>query len=192
MKLSDYAKKHNCTYRTAWNRYKAGKIPNSYELNGHIYIDETKKYNDKSVVIYARVSSNENKSNLDSQADRLYQYAIARGYKIVEIIKEVGSGVNDNRKKLQKLLSSEKDFSKIIVEHKDRLTRFGFNYIETLLKINGRQIEVVNCNEDEKHDIVQDLISIIYSFSAKLYGLRRSKRKTEEIIKILQDKDEII
>jgi len=73
-----------------------------------------------------------------------------------------------------------------VVEHKDRLTRFGFNYIETLLNKEGRKIEVVNLAEDEKSDLMQDLVSIIYSFTTKMYGLRRSKRKTEEIVKLLE------
>ena len=111
---------------------------------------------------------------------------MARGYQIVEVVKEVGSGVNDNRKKLKKLLESE-DWGTLIVEHKDRLTRFGFNYIEILLNKEGRKMEVVNLAEDEKSDLMQDLVSIIYSFSAKMYGLRRSKRKTEKIIKCLED-----
>ena len=82
----------------------------------------------------------------------------------------------------------EKDsYGTLIVEHKDRLTRFGFNYIETLLKKQNKQIEVVNKAEDEVSDLMQDLISIIYSFSARMYGLRQSKRKTEKIIKCLED-----
>jgi len=122
---------------------------------------------------------------IEEQANRLKEYSIARGYQIIEVVKEVGSGVNDNRKKLKKLLESD-SWGTIVVEHKDRLTRFGFNYIETLLNKEGRKIEVVNLAEDEKSDLMQDLVSIIYSFSAKMYGLRRSKRKTEEIVKLLE------
>jgi len=109
----------------------------------------------------------------------------ARGYQIVSVVKEVGSGVNDNRKKFLKLLTDD-SWGTLVVEHKDRCTRFGFNYIETLLNQNGREIEVVNTAEDEKSDLMQDLIAIIYSFSARMYGMRRSKRKTEKIIEILE------
>ena len=188
MKLCDYAKNHSVTYRTAWNRFNANKIPNSFKNeNGQILIEiiNNKNIDLKRVAIYARVSSSENRTNLDAQATRLKLYATARGYQIIHVIKEVGSGVNDNRKKLKKLLESE-DWGTVIVEHKDRLTRFGFNYIEILLNKEGRKIEVVNIAEDEKSDLMQDLVSIIYSFSAKMYGLRRSKRKTEEIIKLLE------
>jgi len=188
IKLCDYAKNHSVTYRTAWNRFNAGKIPNSFKnRDGQILIEiiNEKNIDLTKVAIYARVLSNKNIKNLDEQAIILTHYAIAKGYQIVKVIKEVGSGVNDNRKKLKKLLESE-DWGTLIVEHKDRLTRFSFNYIEILLNKECRKIEVVNLAEDEKSDLMQDLVSIIYSFSAKMYGLRRSKRKTEEIIKFLE------
>ncbi len=188
MKLSDYAKKYGITYKTAWNRFKAGKIKGAYkDETGHIVVpDEKELLIDKNkVAIYARVSSNENKSNLEKQAERLKEYAIAKGYQIVHIVKEVGSGVNDNRPKLLKLLQKD-DWGTLIVEHKDRLTRFGFNYIKTLVEKEGRQIEVVNLAEDDKTELIEDLIAVIYSFSARMYGLRRRKRKTEKIIKCLK------
>ena len=189
IQLRDYAKNHSVTYRTAWNRFHAGKIPNSFkDENNNILIEViTEKNIDLlKVAIYARVSSHQNRANLDTQVTRLKEYSMARGYQIVEVVKEVESGVNDNRKKLKKLLESD-SWGTLIVEHKDRLTRFGFNYIEILLNKEGRKIEVVNLAEDEKSDLMQDLVSIIYSFSAKIYGLRLSKRKMEEIIKILEE-----
>jgi len=138
------------------------------------------------VVIYTRVSSSENKDNLDRQAERLEQYAIAKGYQIYKIIKEVGSGVNDNRKQLTKILS-DNNYRILIVEHKDRLTRFGFNYINVLFENNGKKIEVVNESGNDRDDLMQDFISIITSYCARIYGLRRSKRKTEKIIAELQN-----
>ena len=96
-------------------------------------------------------------------------------------MKEVGSGVSDNRKQLLKLLTDD-GYSKIIVEHKDRLTRFGFNYIDTLFRQYGRSIEVVNEAANDRDDLMQDFVSIITSFCARLYGQRQSRRKTEKII----------
>ena len=90
--------------------------------------------------------------------------------------------------KVLKLLQKN-NYRILIVKHKDRLTRFGFNFIKTLLEDKGVKVEVVNEAEDETSDLMQDLISIIYSFSARMYGLRRSKRKTEKIIKCLQEED---
>ncbi len=99
--------------------------------------------------------------------------------------KEIGSGLNDSRSKLIKLLK-QPDWDILIVENKDRLTRFGFNYIETLLNINKKKIIVTNRVDDDKTDLIQDLISIIYSFSARMYGLRKKKNK-EDIIKFLEE-----
>jgi len=192
IKLSEYAVLNGVTYRTAWNRFKAGKIPNAYKDefgNVLVKIDNDNLENYNKVAIYTRVSSNENKSNLNSQTDRLKQYATAKGYQIVEVVKEVGSGVNDNRPKLLKLLQKD-NYGILLVEHKDRLTRFGFNYIKTLLEVKKVKIEVVNEAEDDKSDLMQDLISIIYSFSARMYGLRRSKRKTEQVIKCLEEEND--
>lgn len=73
-----------------------------------------------------------------------------------------------------------------MVEHKDRLTRFGFKYLETLLELTGRYIEVVNIAENDKEDLLHDLVAIVYSFAARLYGQRRAKRKTEAIVEQLK------
>jgi putative resolvase len=96
----------------------------------------------------------------------------------------VGSGVNDGRKKLLAILA-DPTVTVMVVEHKDRLTRFGFKYIETLLAIQGRRIEVVNVTENPIEDIIADFVSILYSFCAKLYGQRRAKRKTEKLVQEL-------
>jgi len=194
MKLSTWAKKIGISYRRAWQMFKDGKLPNAKKLpTGTIVVLEEEKTNVLSpqniVAIYARVSSHENIDNLEKQAERLKEYAIAKGYQIKHIVKEVGSGVNDARPKLINLLNKQ-DYSILLVEHKDRLTRFGFNYIRLLCEKQGKLIEIVNGAEDEKEDIVQDFVVVIYSFSAKLYGLRRAKRKTEKIIKeITQDEE---
>jgi predicted site-specific integrase-resolvase len=174
MKLSEYAKKLGVTYKTAWNWFKAGNIKNAYQLpSGTVIVpDEIDNTNNYGVILYARTSSSQNKELLDNQAKRLEEYAIAKGYKIKQIVKEFGSGLNDNRKQLSKILKEDK-YDKIIVEHKDRLTRFGFNYIQLL---TGNRIEVINEAKEEDEDITQDLISIIHCFSARIYGLRRSKR----------------
>jgi len=132
------------------------------------------------VVIYARVSDHASKDNLERQAQGLIEYANARGYQIVAVVKEIGSGVNDKRRKLMEVLSRD-DYDILLLEHKDRLTRFGFNYIQTLLGKLGKRIEVVRMSRDDKQELLQDFISIIYSFSARLYGLRRAKEKADRI-----------
>lgn len=184
MKLSTYAKSKGITYQTAWKMWKKGLLNASQLPTGTIIVNDFVQVN--GVAIYCRVSSSENKSNLDTQAERLVQYAEAKGYQIISVTKEIGSGVNDNRKKLIKLLN-EDNYHLIIVEHKDRLTRIGFNYLKVLLNKQGKDIEVVNLAQEQTEDLMQDFISIITSFCARIYGLRRSKRKTETIIKELNE-----
>jgi predicted site-specific integrase-resolvase len=186
MKLSDYAKSQGVSYRTAWSWWKKGIIKGRQLPTGTILVDVDAR--DTSAVvacIYARVSSSENKSNLDSQAERLTQYAVAKGYTIYKVVKEVGSGLNDNRKKLNQILS-DKSFTVLIVEHKDRLTRFGAHYIEILLSETGRKLELVNGVADDKEDLITDFAGVITSFCSRLYGMPRAKRKTEKLIQELQ------
>ena len=192
IKLSKAAKDLGVTKMTLWNWKNKGLIQ-FHKIGFMNYLDvETfnnlKGIKDKkieSIVIYTRVSSSENKTNLESQTTRLINYCNAKGYKVDKIVSEIASGLNDKRPKLEKLLK-EQNFSKIVVEHKDRLTRFGFNYLEVLLKTNDIEIEVVNPTLDTKEDLIQDFVSIITSFCARIYGQRRSKRATEILINTLE------
>jgi len=184
-KLSDYAKKFNVTYRTAWNRFKKNKIDGAYlDESNHVVIPINKFESSKRVALYSRVSNNDRKDNLERQSERLLNYAINNGYDVIHNIKEIGSGLNDNRKKLISLLKTN-NWDILIVENKDILTRFGFNYIETLLNFYDKKIIVVNRTDDDKTDLIEDLTSIIYSFSARMYGLRKKKNK-KDVLKFLQ------
>jgi predicted site-specific integrase-resolvase len=88
MRLSEYAKINGITYRTAWNHYKEGKISTSMSPTGRVLVDDVRKTKAlNQVAIYCRVSSSENKSNLDTQAERLKQYAVAKGYSIYKVVK---------------------------------------------------------------------------------------------------------
>ncbi len=189
MKLKDYARQQGISYRTAWRWWKAGKLPGQQMDTGTILIaPETLSPGEGKaprVVTYARVASAENTSTLDSQAERLVAYCAARGYQVTKVIKEVGSGVNDARPQLLALLEDQ-TIGLIVVEYKDRLTRFGFRYLETLLKAQGRAIEVVNQAENGTEDLLVDLTAIVYAFCARLYGQRRAQRKTEVVVRVLE------
>lgn len=188
MKLSDYAKQQGVRYETAWRWFRDGKIPGHRVGKHTILVDEEKPASSlpsERVAIYARVSSAENKPNLDSQAERLVAYCSAKGYQVAKVVKEIGSGVNDTRPKLLTLLR-DTSLTRIVVEHRDRLTRFGFHYLQTLLETQNRTIEVVNGSENDKEDLLADLTAILYSFTARLYGLRRAKHKTEKIVQELE------
>lgn len=146
-------------------------------------------------IIYTRVSSSGQKDDLKNQVDFLRQYANGAGIIVDDVFEDVGSGLNYNRKKWNKLLEDCMlgDVSKIIVAHKDRFIRFGFEWFEKFLKANGVEIIVVN-NErlSPQEELVQDIISILHVFSCRIYGLRKYKQKIKEdadIAKELQDRD---
>lgn len=185
--LSDYAKQHGIKYRAAWNRYKRGLIPRAFKDEfGKVLIPEDSPGRPEKTVVYARVSSSQNKSNLEGQASRLTQFANARGWSVDAVIKEVGSGLNDRRPKLLKLLS-DTSVTRVVIEHKARLTRFGYAYIALLALRNQVDLVIVNKVDDDRQDLMQDFVSLVTSFCARLYGLRRTKRKTEQLIKELQN-----
>ena len=100
------------------------------------------------------------------------------------VVTEIGSGLNDERKKLEKVLL-DKSINLIVVEHKDRLARFGLNYIQKLLELDNRKIEIINPQANDEDDLMQDFVSIVTSFCSRLYGLRRNRRRTEALIREL-------
>lgn len=177
IKLSEYAKNKGISVRTAWRRINDGTLKIVRSETNRVYVEIEEVKNDY-VVTYSRVSSSENKPNLEKQSKRLNDFCYANGWIIKESIKEVGSGLNDDRKKLNKLLKNDK-ITKVVVEHKDRLTRFGFNYLKELWDVD---IVVINESDSEEKDLMEDFVSIITSFTARLYGRRRNKRRTEKII----------
>jgi len=134
IKLSAYAKGRGINYRTAWRWYRDGLIPGRQLPTGTILVQDPDAIQPPSsapatattVAIYARVSASENKANLDTQADRVASYCAAKGWKVGAVVREIGSGLNDTRPKLLKLLA-DPTVSLIVVEHRDRLTRFGFH-----------------------------------------------------------------
>jgi len=190
MKLSTFAKRQGISYSTALRWWKAGQIKGYQAPSGTIIVYEDEPVHPvQKIAIYARVSSAENKANLESQAERLVAYCTAKGYQIAKVVKEIGSGVNDSRPKLLALLEDQ-TILLIVVEQKDRLSRFGVRYIDTLLRSQNRRIEIVNEAENDKEDLIADLVAIVYSFTTRLYGQRRAKRKTEKIVQELEAKDE--
>ena len=134
MKLSQRAKKQGITYRTAWEYFRTGKLPAAYRLpGGAIIVPDANEQKQEYIVTYARVSSSQNKDNLEKQSQRLIDFCNAKGWETHLNIKEIGSGLSDKRKKLETVLVKG-IAAKIVVEHKDRLARFGFRYIEILCK----------------------------------------------------------
>src|SRR5256712_13280709 len=140
MKLSQYAKKVGVSYKTAYRWYRAGTL-DAYQTPSGIIIVRDKqdeKPTTGRIALYARVSSLGQKADLERQVERLRDYAAARGYQVAKEVTEIASGLNDQRPKLEKLLA-DPTIGTIIVEHKDRSTRFGRNYITTLMEAQGRR-----------------------------------------------------
>lgn len=188
MKLSEWAKLQGVSYKTAWNWFKAGKLPVKavQTETGTILVEPVlSSAESKSAWVYARVSSPEKKGDLDRQAERCVSFCAASGWTVEAVIKEVASGMNDNRPKLRKLIAAKP--ARIVVEHKDRLTRFGFGYFEQLLPMVGCALVVVNRDKEEKDDLLKDLVAIITLFCCRLYGLRRGQRKAAEIKRLCEE-----
>lgn len=189
MKLSQYAKQHEIGYRAAWERYRKGRIPGAYmDENGRIVVPHPNEVRAPMAAVYARVSSAKQKDDLERQAQRMTTFAIARGYTVVSVVKEVASGVNDTRPRLTKLLQDE-EWGTLVIEHKDRLSRVGFHWFELLLGAQGRRIAVANAAEEERADLLEDLASIIYSFCARMYGLRRAQNRAAAVKRLLKEPD---
>jgi putative resolvase len=112
------------------------------------------------VAMYARVSSHEHWANLDRQVVRLEDYCAAKGYQVAQLVKEIASGVNDACPKLLALLK-DPSMTHIVVEQKDHFTRFGYRNLETLLELQDRTMEVVNLADDDREDLLADLVSIV-------------------------------
>jgi len=181
MKLSEYAKLNGVHYQTAYRWFVAGLIPSARQLpNGTILVDKTGENRTvEKVVTYARVSNASRRKELEYQVARLHDFCQARGLPVSASYKEVASGMNDSRKQLWKMIDSCP--TTIVIENKDRLTRFGFKYLSQLLEKQGTKIIIVNESETDEQDLIRDLVSIITSFCCRLYGLRRGHKKSKQI-----------
>ncbi len=132
-------------------------------------------------IIYARVSSSDQKGDLERQIEYLTQYCSAKGYRVIDILSDVASGLKTNRRGLLKLFKYviSRQIDVIVVTYKDRLTRFGFEYLEYFFKQYSVRIEIVYGEEpkDAYQELVKDLLAIVTSFAGKLYGMRSHKKK---------------
>ena len=179
-------------------KLKAYRTPTDRRYYTHKqYVDYMGDSNGKNgkTVIYTRVSTSSQKDDLNNQVEFLKQFANARGIIVDEIFEDIGSGLNYNRKKWNKLIEDCMLglIKTIIVAHKDRFIRFGYDWFERFLKSNGVEIIVVNNEKaSPEQELVNDLISIIHVFSCRIYGLRKYKKQIvedDDIAKELQDRD---
>lgn len=158
-------------------------------LDEYIGIKKTHEEN-KSIICatYARVSSNEQKQkgDLDRQSQRLSEYCAKKKLLVTHIIKDVGSGLNDNRSGFNKLtdLIINRKVDKLVIEHKDRLTRFQFNFIKKMYESYGCEVIVINgIDVSSEEELAADMMSLLASFSGKFYGRRSAERRRKREIK---------
>lgn len=183
-KLSTWAREQGVHYRTALMWATNGTLPVPFERTpgGHfrVIIDDVKPIHEGRVVLYSRVSSSDQKEDLHRQADRLRTFAAGRGYSGVEVVEEIGSGLNGHRKKLLSILS-DPEIKIVVVEHRDRLARFGVEYLEAALTAQGRSLVVMEVGE-QKLDIVQDFVDVVTCMCARIYGRRASANRAKRAI----------
>ena len=185
---------------TAWGRlygfdkattsrmHGAGKLPPQLQIerlpNGRYYV-VVPPDNGGRCVVYARVSSGDQKQDLDRQVSRVVEWATQQGCRPDEIVKEVGSGLNGNRRSLRRVIA-DPTVNTIVVEHGERLCRFGFEYVEAALAGRGARILVMDEHELED-DLVRDVTEVMTSLCARLYGRRSAKRRAERALAAAQE-----
>jgi predicted site-specific integrase-resolvase len=182
MKLADWARQQGISYKTAFRLFQTGKLPcrsEQYATGTIIVHPDAPKV--QAVAIYGRVSSGDQKEDLARQVQRLRDYCAAQGWSIAKEVTDIGSGLNDGRKGLLRLLA-DKTVTTIVVEHRDRLMRFGTEMVVAALQAEGRKLETVNASEF-KDDMVQDFVDVVTSMCARIYGKRAAKNRAARAIK---------
>ncbi|MHB8141894.1 MAG: IS607 family transposase [Vulcanimicrobiaceae bacterium] len=185
MKLSAWARRTGISYKTAWRWTQDGVMPVPWRQlpTGTIVVDAPEPVACERVALYARVSSHDQRAELDRQLSRLSQFAAQQNLHVVESVSEVGSGLNGKRRKVMRLLM-DSTVTGIVVEHRDRLARFGSEYLEAALAASGRRLIVVDSSE-MNDDLVQDMIAVLTSFCARLYGRRSARNRAISIERAL-------
>lgn len=183
MRIREWAEREGFHPQTVWRWCREGTMPVPFErtATGAIIVHDPKyeatptASNAGRTVCYARVSSSDQKNDLQRQADRLKAFAVNLGVKDAQVVTEIGSGVNDNRRALNQLLK-DPTVTTIIVEHRDRLARMNVGLIESALEASGRRLIVVDDTELDD-DLARDVTEVLTSFCAHLYGRRAAKHK---------------
>jgi len=169
MKLADWARQQGVCYRTAHRMFRSGTLPiPCKQLPTGTILVYPEREAASGVVIYGRVSTYDQKEELVDQVSRLRDFAAARGLAVVSEVSEVGDGLSRDLPKLLRILS-DPNVSTILVERSDRLSSFGFKYLEACLGASGRSVLVMNQTEDTS-GIVQDMLDVMTSLCSKLYG----------------------
>jgi putative resolvase len=187
VKLSEWAQSQGIHYMTAWRWWKAGKLPvSAYQTPSGSIMVELPEIPPGRAVIYGRVSSHDQRPHLERQIARVARWATEEGLQVAEIVAEVGPGLNGKREKLRRLLA-DPQATTILVEHRDRLARFGTEYLAAALAAQGRRIVVVEEGETTD-DLVRDMVEALTSFCARLYGRRGARNRAMRAVTATKDR----
>jgi predicted site-specific integrase-resolvase len=190
MKLSAWARRQGVRYNTALRWVTNNTMPVAFErtATGTILVKEfferSGNFLDRAA-LYARVSGAGQKSELEAQLGRISVFAASKKLRVVASVGEIGSGLNGHRPKLMKLLA-DPSIKTIVIEHRDRLMRFGVEYLECSLQAQGRGLIIADQGEG-KDDLVADMIEVLTTFCARLYGRRSAKNKAQKALKAVQE-----
>ncbi|MET9915182.1 IS607 family transposase [Streptomyces sp. NPDC006476] len=185
MNLTEWARAQGIAPRTAYRWFREGTLPVPAERVGPRTILVNIDANTSSSVtggvgLYARVSSHDQKPDLERQTARLSAWAAKAGQKVVRIESEIASGMNSCRAKAKRLLA-DPAVTTVVVEHKDRLGRMNVELIEAALSATGRRLVVLDDGEVED-DLVRDMVEVLTSFCARLYGRRSAKNRARKAL----------
>jgi putative resolvase len=185
MKLKEWAREQGVSYRTALNWFHAGTLPVSARQlpTGTILVEQPAGSSGRTVA-YCRVSSADQRDDLERQAGRVAEECGKRGITLDATITEIGSGLNGRRVKVRKLLADPM-VTRIVVEYRDRLARFGVEHLEAALAAAGRSLIVLNPDE-VKDDLVRDMVEVLTSLCARLYGRRSAARRARAAVHAAQ------
>ncbi|SCD60952.1 putative resolvase [Streptomyces sp. di188] len=184
VKLSEWARQQGVSYQTAWRWVKGGKMPVPVRQapSGTWLVDEVAVQPSGRVVAYCRVSSADQKADLERQAARVVSGANGLGLAVAEVVTEVGSGLNGRRRKLHRVLSDPQT-AVIVVEHRDRLARFGVEHLEAVLSASGRRLVVLDPT-GTADDLVRDITEVLTSMCARLYGRQAAKNRAARAVAV--------
>jgi predicted site-specific integrase-resolvase len=185
VKLSAWARQQGLSYKTAWRLWKAGQLPVPAEqlATGTVIVHAAPANEPPGVALYARVSSPGQKAELDRQLARLAEFSAQHGFRVVEAVRETGSGWNGRRKALLRIFRNP-NIQVIVVERRDRLMRFGLEHVEAALAAQGRRVVVVDGGE-RTDDIARDLHEVIVFMCARLYGKRAGKNRARKAMEAI-------
>ncbi len=182
MKLADWARQNGVHPKTALRWYTEGKLPvPARKIGQRTILVEMPGGHGERAALYARVSSHDQRRDLERQLGRLVEWAAGRGLEVTQTVAEVGSGMNGSRPKLRRLLA-DKTVDCIVVEHRDRLARLGSEYVEAALMGAGRRLLVVDSKEVED-DLVRDMTEVLTSLCARLYGRRSARTRAARALR---------